>query len=95
MIMCICIYIYMHICIYTYICTHVCIYVCIYIYIYTQLHMYLCIYIYIYIQPITVIIQSNNHSHRKSLVPSRLAPAGCPGLGLDRPYGIMTSLSYS
>ena len=93
MIMCICIYIYMHICIYTYICTHVCIYVYIYIYIYTQLHMYLCI--YIYIQPITVIIQSNNHSHRKSLVPSRLAPAGCPGLGLDRPYGIMTSLSYS
>ena len=52
---CICIYIYIYICIYIYVYIYVCIYtyvyiyVCIYIYIYVYIYMYIHIYIYIYI----------------------------------------------
>ena len=63
--MCICIYLYIRICIYTFICIYTYIYICIYIYtyicifacvckyvyMYIYIHICVCIYIYMYIRP--------------------------------------------
>jgi hypothetical protein len=43
--MCVCIYMYVHKCLYVYVCMHVCIYVCIFI----QAYKYICIYVCMYV----------------------------------------------
>ena len=83
MYICICIYVYMYICIYVfiYVYMYICIYICIYVY------MYICVYIYIYIYTGTPTVQTVWHENGTSPLSRLRAFVTCRNSNSHVPLG--------